>query len=407
MRPFDFFTFLLIFLGAFSYLNARFVKLPATIAFMLGALVVSIIILALHSMGLEYVRYLIVTLGEIDFSTTVLYGILSFLLFAGSLQLDIRKLAEEKWVILVLATFGVIISTFLVGTFMYWVFNALGVNVPYVFALLFGALISPTDPVIVIGMLKEAKIPSSVKMKVMGESLFNDGIAIVLFVILLALTQFGADIGAGDVALMLLQQLGGSLVLGLLLGWITYHLLSQVDHDNVRVMITLGLVAGGYDLATILGTSGPITVVIMGLIVRNYRIDKRTRNFEGLYRFWELIDEFLNAGLFVLMGLQILALPFSSLHVIAAVCAIVVVLISRYISVALPIASFRLYRPFTRNVTLILTWMGLRGGISLALALSLSPSNITYAILTSTYMVVLFSTVVQGLSFRRFVSSQS
>jgi Na+:H+ antiporter len=400
MATFDIVTLLLLFLAVFSFINARFVKLPPIIAFTLGSLGLAGLLLLLQWLGLRTFDSLIRLIEEVDFSTTVLSGILSFLLFAGSLQLDIRRLAEEKWVIFTLATFGVILSTFLVGTAMWGIFYALSIPVPYLYALVFGALISPTDPVIVIGLLKKARIPSALKAKVMGEALFNDGISIVLFVVLLTIATFGGDINPTGVLLLLVQQLLGSAILGLLSGWVTYHLLAQVKKPSVQIMISVGLVAGCYDLAAFLNMSGPITVVIMGLIVRNYR----KNSFGELYAFWNLIDEFLNGALFILMGLQLLALPFTGPHLVAAVCAILVVLAGRYFSVLIPISLFRLFRPFTKNVVLFLTWVGLRGGVSLALALSLPGSPITHAIWSATFFVVIFSTVVQGLTFRSYIT---
>ena len=402
MAAFDIVTLLLLALALFSFINARFVKLPPIIAFTLGSLGLAGILLILQWAGLRYFDWVVHLIAEVDFSATVLYGILSFLLFAGSLQLDIRKLAEQKWVIFTLATFGVVLSTFIVGTAMFYIFAALSIPVPYIYSLLFGALISPTDPVIVIGLLKKAKIPSSLKAKVMGEALFNDGIAIVLFVVLLTVATFGGEINPSGVLLLLVRQLLGSAFLGLAAGWITYQLLAQVKKPSVQIMISVGLVAGGYDLATVLGISGPITVVIMGLIVRNYR----DKPFGELYAFWNLMDEFLNGALFILMGLQLLALPFTGPYLVAAVAAIPVVLIGRYLSVLLPIALFRPFRSFTKNVVLFLTWVGLRGGVSLALALSLPGNPINHALWSATFFVVIFSTIVQGLSFRSYVTSR-
>lgn len=402
MAAFDIVTLLLLALAIFSFINARFIKLPPIIAFTLGSLGLAGLLLLLQWAGLRYFDWVVHLIAEVDFSSTVLNGILSFLLFAGALQLDIRKLAELKWVIFTLATFGVVLSTFIVGTLMFYIFAALTIPVPYIYSLLFGALISPTDPVIVIGLLKKAKIPSSLKAKVMGEALFNDGIAIVLFVVLLTVATFGGEISPSGVLVLLVRQLLGSAFLGLAIGWITYHLLAQVKKPSVQIMISVGLVAGGYDFATVLGISGPITVVIMGLIVRNYR----DKPFGELYSFWNLIDEFLNGALFILMGLQLLALPFTGPYLVAAVCAILVVLLGRYISVLLPITLFKFFRPFTRNVVFFLTWLGLRGGVSLALALSLPGNPITHAIWSATFFVVIFSTVVQGLSFRSYVSSR-
>ena len=400
MHAFNILTLVLVFLAILAYLNAKLTKLPPTIAYMLGSLILAGALLILRSLNIPFVPRLITTLADIDFSATVLYGILSFLLFAGALQLDVRDLATEKWTILTLATFSVVISAFLVGSLMYYVYQALSVPLPYLYCLLFGALISPTDPVIVINMLKGTATPNRLKVKVMGESLFNDGIAIVLFVVILTLAQFRTEIDAADITVLLIQQIAGSAILGLGLGWLTGKLITTVGADSVRILITMGIVAGGYDLAISLNISGPITIVIMGLVVRNF---PGQHNFNALYGFWGLLDEFLNAGLFVLMGLELLTIPLAGPFLAAAIIGILVVLLSRYISVYIPIRIFRFFRPFPRFTVALLTWMGLRGGVSLALGLSLPPSRTSHAIWTATYTVVIFSTIVQGLTFRHYI----
>jgi len=243
-------------------------------------------------------------------------------------------------------------------------------------------------------------------LKVMGEALFNDGISIVLFVILFTLAQLGGEISATDVTILVFQQLIGSAALGLALGWITHSLLKKIDSYTSLIFITLGLVAGGYDLALLLGTSGPITIVVLGLFLRNYKWQTRAPDhpLNQLPVFWTLLDEFLNAALFVMMGLQILKLRFTPLFAAIGGIAIVVTLFGRWISVWIPVTTFRHFRHFTKRVVTFLTWGGLRGGISLALALTLPPGPSSSALLAATYIVVLFSTVVQGLTFRKLVS---
>ncbi|MBS0622922.1 MAG: sodium:proton antiporter [Verrucomicrobia bacterium] len=408
MAPFDIFTVILVFLAAFSYLNARFVRIPPTIAYMGGALLISIVILGLKAFDLHVGHLLIDMIERINFSATVLYGVLAFLLFAGSLQLNIQDLAEEKWVILTLSTVGVLLSALFVGVGMYAVFQLLHIGIPFLYALIFGAIISPTDPVIVINLLKRAHIPHPLRIKVMGEALFNDGIAIVLFVVLIAIATLEQKIGASDVLLMVALQIIGSTLLGLLGGFITHKLLTTVDQTGPRILVTLGLVALTYDLAMLSGISGPLTVVIMGLFVRNYKGRRKSSvTFREMYDFWALLDEFLNAVLFLLMGLQLLALPLSWLYALTALISIGVVLIARYLSVAIPIGIFRFFRPFTKRAVVILTWVGMRGGVSLALALSLPESESTNVIWVATYFCVTFSTLVQGLTFKRFVGTSS
>jgi Na+:H+ antiporter len=399
---FDIFTFLLVLSALFAYINSRWLKLPPMIAFMAGSLSLSLLLLLGSSLGFEPAIMAIKNLKSIDFSSTVLYGILSFLLFAGSLQLDIRDLAKEKWVIFALATVGVIISTFVVGLLMHYVFQLVGIGVPIFYSLAFGALISPTDPVIVIGLLKGSRTSGNLRMKVMGEALFNDGIAIVLFTILFALGSAPNSVTFQMVATLFAQQMVGSILLGLLTGWITYRLLSHVTEAPVQLFLTLGAVAFSYDIATWFGTSGPITVVILGLFVKNYRGRRPIPDepFSTCIMFWTWLDEFLNAALFVMMGLELLSVRFTKTQCLAGALAILVVLFGRLISVWIPIRIFKFFRPFTKRAVLFLTWVGLKGGIPLALALSLPQDKIGLTLVSATYMVVIFSIFIQGLSFR-------
>lgn len=394
---FELSTGILILAAVFSYLNSRFFKLQPLIAFMLGAFIFSLILRVLNGLDWEPATSLIELFSQVDFSYTVLYEILSFLLFAGALQTNIREMAEQKWVILFLSTISVVISTFIVGTFMWLVFRELGFYISYLYALVFGALISPTDPIIVIGILKRSLMSRSLRIKIVGEALFNDGIAIVLFVVLVGLARFGGEVIALDVTWLLLKQLVGSVGLGLFYGWLMHKLLYKISDFNTQVFITLGIVAGGYDLALWFGISGPITIVIAGLFFRNYRPSDTLpeRAYHELYGFWGLVDELLNAGLFILMGLEILAFKFSEPYLIAAFLAIFVVLLGRFISVWVPIRVFSVYQKFNENALQILTWAGLRGGISLALALTL-PGDPGYNILAFiTYAVVIFSLTIQ------------
>lgn len=407
MYAFDIFTLLLVFGGLFSYLNTRWVHLPPTIGFMLGSLVLSLGLLGFERLGSETASHFISLFSDIDFGATILSGILSFLLFAGSLQLDMWEVRREKWVILTLATVGVILSTLIVGVLTHLLFLLVGLHIPFLYALGFGALISPTDPVIVIGMLKHSSAAKALKMKMMGEALFNDGIAIVLFVIIFTLAVSPLSLSLREIILLLLQQLVGSAALGVAMGWVLSRLISHLDSTHAQIFVTLGAVAGGYDLATLLGSSGPIAVVIMGLFVRNYKghHQKITRDYAPLYSFWTLLDEFLNAALFVMMGLALLQVPFFSPPFAAAgALTILVVLFGRFVSVWVPVRFFRFFRPFTKHVVTYLTWGGLRGGVSLALALTLPANPANDAILACTYLVVIFSTVVQGLTFRKLLS---
>lgn len=403
MYIFDIFTILLILAALFSYVNDRFKAFPPTVGFMVGSLLLSFILLALRHFGFEFADKVIDQMSGVDFGSTVLFGILSFLLFAGSLQMEISDLAKEKWIILTLATAGVVISTFIVGVLMYYVFYLFHIEISPLYALIFGALISPTDPVIVIGTIRKSLIEKSLKMQIIGEALFNDGIAIILFVALISLANFEMTLSFGAVSHILIKQILGSILLGFAVGWLIHFLVFDSESLNTRILITLGCVAGGYDLAMTLGISAPITIVIAGLFFRNYHGPEAHLNLKPLYHFWTILDEFLNAILFILMGLEIMILSFTPMQAMAGIVSIGVVLFARYVSVWLPLKIFGNNRELTKKGVFLLTWAGLRGGISLAMALSLPDSHTSNAIRCSTYLVVLFSTLVQGVTLKRYV----
>ncbi len=405
MPIFNSFTLLLLLCAFFGYINSRFVRLPPTLGFMVGSLFLSIFLLVLQALDISFAADLIERLHGIDFSKTVLYGILSFLLFAGALQFNVAELAKERWLILTLSTCSVIIATLVVGALMTVVFMLFGFSIPWPYAFLFGALISPTDPVIIIGLFKGAKGDQPLKMTISGEALFNDGAAIILFVVLLAIVN-AQGIEFGQIAYLLLRQVLGSVLLGLGLGWLTHRLISKTTQLSLQTLISLGFVAGGYDLALLFGTSGPIAIVIAGLFVRNYRSHGASGPLarHNLYRIWGVIDEFLNAALFVLMGFEILTLPSSWALWGAGLLAIAVVLFGRFASLFIPIGAIPSFKARAMGAVPLLTWAGLRGGISLALALSLPEGAAHNIILCSTYVVVLFSTLVQGLTVKKFIN---
>lgn len=392
----------------FSFINYRFIKLPTTIGLMLIALVVSLLLLAAGKLGLGELETQAKTLlSAIDFNQTLMQGMLSFLLFAGALHINLNDLAKQKWVISSLATFGILISTFLIGGLSYFLLNWLGVGLPFIYCLLFGSLISPTDPIAVLGILKSANAPKTLETKIAGESLFNDGVAVVVFIVLLGIAASGDEISAGHIALIFLEEAVGGVVFGFAIGWLTYQMLKQVDNYQVEVLLTLALVMGGYALASAIHVSGPIAVVVAGLLIGNhgrmFAMSEHSR--EHLDTFWELIDEILNAVLFVLIGLEVLVLPFTSDVLIAGLALIPLILAARFTSVGLTITLLRFRREFTPGVIKILTWGGLRGGISVALALSLPAGEARDVILAITYIVVIFSIVVQGLSIGRLVKA--
>jgi CPA1 family monovalent cation:H+ antiporter len=403
MALLDIIALLLSLAAVFSYLNHRYVRLPTTIGLMLIALLASLAIIGLSQLGLAFPEVWASNILErIDFNETLLHGMLSFLLFAGALHVNLEDLAKQKWVIATLASVGVLSSTFIIGGLSWWLFALLGLDIAFIYCLLFGALISPTDPIAVLGILKTVGAPKSLETKITGESLFNDGVGVVIFLVLLGIAASG-EVSAGEVALLFVEEALGGALFGLLIGWIAYRMLASVDNYQVEILITLALVMGGYSLAGALHLSGPIAIVIAGLLIGNHgrvmAMSDHTR--EHLDTFWELVDEILNAVLFVLIGLEVLALHFQPNYLLAAIALIPMVLLARLISVGVPITLMRRLREFTPHAIKALTWGGLRGGISVALALSLPPGPERDAILAVTYVVVVFSILAQGLTVGR------
>jgi len=400
MTAFQIIALLITLTALFSYLNYRYFKLPATIGVMLIAL--------LASLGLIGVGHFVpglrdqaeALLQRIDFDDTLMQGMLSFLLFAGALHINLNDLAQQKGVIATLAVAGVLISMFIFGSLIYFVLQWLGLGLNYAWCLLFGALISPTDPVAVIGILKGAKVPHSLETKIAGESLFNDGIGVVAFIVLHEIAVGGHNAVPSHIGLLFLEEAVGGAVFGLVIGWVTYRLLKSVDNYQVEVMLTLALVMGGYSLASAIHTSGPIAVVVAGLFIGNhgraFAMSETTRH--RLDTFWELVDEILNALLFVLIGLEVLVLAYTRDLLLAGLLAIPAVLLARWICVGIPVKVMSFWRRFTPGAVTVMTWGGLRGGISVALALSLPPSREREVVLAVTYVIVIFSILVQGLT---------
>jgi CPA1 family monovalent cation:H+ antiporter len=397
---------LLITLAAlFSYLNYRFVRLPNTIGIMIISLVMSLGLLVLGKLGwTDLIFYTNKILRSIDFHETLMKGMLSFLLFAGALHVNLNDLRQQTGVIAVLATVGVLISTFMIGSLSWLVLHALNIHFEFIYCLLFGALISPTDPIAVLGILKRARVPKSLETKISGESLFNDGMGVVVFLVLFGLAT-GGNMTSADIGWLLVQEIAGGIVFGLALGVGVYYLLKDVDNYQLEVMLTLALVMGGYALAHELHLSGPLAVVAAGLFIGNhgrlFAMSEKTR--AHLDTFWELIDEILNAVLFVLIGLEVLLLAIRSEYFLAALAIIPLVLLARFVSVGLPIWIMSRFRQFSPGVVQVMTWGGLRGGISVALALSLPFGSERDVILAITYAVVIFSIIIQGLTISRMV----
>ena len=390
--------------SAFSYINYRFIKLPTTIGVLIIAIICSLILIAISSLGyIQFEKSAELVISNIDFDQTLMHGMLSFLLFAGALHVNIDDLAKQKWVIISLASIGLLFSTFLIGSFTWIIFNLLNVDLDYIYCLVFGALISPTDPIAVLGILKKAGIPKSLETKVVGESLFNDGIGIVVFLVLIEIAFSGHKFDLSSVLVLFLSETVGGAVFGFVIGWIVYKLLKTVDNYHVEILMTLALVMGGYTLAIYLHLSGPIAIVIAGLLIGNrgriLAMSDKTR--DNLDTFWELIDEILNVILFVLIGLEILIISFSINYIYASLLIIPVILFSRFITVFIPVTILKYLRDFSPNAIKIMTWGALRGGISVALALSIPAGTEREIIVSITYIVVVFSIIVQGLTISR------
>jgi len=405
MGLFDIIAILITLSAVFSWINQRFLKLPTAIGLMLIALLMSLTLLLPipGSEGLEQDAKAM--LASIDFDATLLHGMLSFLLFAGALHVNLHDLARQKWVIAILASVGVLASTFIVGGGAWALFRAVGLEVPLIYCLLFGALISPTDPIAVLGILKSAGAPKTLETKITGESLFNDGVAVVLFLLLLEVAVGSEQVTLGSALTLFGQEALGGLALGLAAGGLAYLMLARVDNYQVEVLITLALASGAYAMAEHFHISAPITVVIAGLLIgnqgRNGAMTPAT--VERLDDFWELIDEGLNAVLFVLIGLEVLVLTLNAQYILAGLLSIPLVIGARALSTGLPIAAMRRFRSLSPGVVAILTWGGLRGGISVALALSLPHGEVRDILVTATYIVVVFSILVQGLTLAPLV----
>jgi CPA1 family monovalent cation:H+ antiporter len=406
MSLFDLFAVVIVLAAFFSFLNFRLLKLPSTIGLMALTLLFSVLLVAVGSIfpGVESQARAIVR--QFDFGQALLHGMLGFLLFAGALHVDLGDLARHRGPIAVLATVGVLLSTAIVGGLVWGMLALLGSPLRLIDCMLFGALISPTDPISVLGLLKQLGAPKRLEIQIAGESLFNDGVGVVVFSGLLELAAGEPGLDAGHFALLFAREAAGGAVFGLLVGVLVYRMLRLVDNYQVEILLSLALVAGGYAGAEALHLSGPIAMVVAGLLIGNHGrlFAMSSATIEHLDVFWELVDEILNAVLFVLIGLEVLVLSFSRLDLIAGILAIGIVLFARVVSVGLPMWALQRWESFEPSLVPILTWGGLRGGISVALALSLPGDGAPGAvpgrevILAITYFVVVFSILVQGLT---------
>lgn len=385
----------------FAYINHKFIKLPATIGIMALSLISSLVLVLVGRYFPHLADPIVEMLADIDFYDLLINMMLSFLLFAGAIHINISALKKQALPIFTLATLGTVLSTFLVGAFVYLLFMLFHTKVDFIYCLLFGALISPTDPIAVLGILKKAKIPKSLEMKITGESLFNDGVGVVVFLTLLKIAEVGVDNITGiEIAGDFLHEVGGGLLYGAVLGFIGFILLRSIDNYQVEVLITLAIVMGGYSLAHTLHVSGPLAMVVAGVITgnqgRELGMSDITRDY--LDKFWELIDEILNAILFLLIGFEMLVLDINNSMLAIGALVVFVVLLARWLAVALPVTLLRRFVKFEKHAIAMLTWGGLRGGISVALALSLPVNMYRNEVVTLTYIIVIFSIVVQGLS---------
>lgn len=398
-------TIIIVLTAVFAYINHRVIKWPPTIGIMVLSLSASILLAALGEFNPLFYSRAIKFASSINFKDVLMNFMLSFLLFAGAIHIDADKLKKERWPILLLSTMGIVLSTTIVGCVTWYLFQFFQLPVPFIYCLLFGALISPTDPIAVLAILKEAKIPATLELKISGESLFNDGVAVVVFVTLMDVARSGASaVDMLVVGKLFLQEAIGGMLFGALLGYIGYYALRSIDDYKVEILVTLALVMGGYSIAGYLHVSGPLAMVVAGIITGNKVKDEILSHVsrDYLVKFWELIDEILNAVLFLLIGLEMLIIKVTATVLVIGGIAIIVVLIARLVSVFLPILLLRFKIKFEKHAVAILTWGGLRGGLSVALALSLSPEMHRDEFLLITYMVVVFSILVQGLTIGGF-----
>ena len=401
MALYNIFAVITVLAALFGYINYRFLKLPGTIGIMIISLLSSLLVVVLGELKPVLFAEITGLVKSIDFSTILMKIMLSFLLFAGAIQLDGESMKKQRTPILIFSTISTLISTFLIGVLVFGLCLLLKFPIPFLYCLLFGALISPTDPIAVLSILRRAHIPTSLETKINGESLFNDGIAVVIFITIYEVIASGSkNIDAGHVLWLFLREGGGGVLLGVLLGYAGFLFIKSIDHYQVEVMITLAIVTGGYLLADGLGVSGPLAMVVAGLITGNKSraevMSHTTREY--IDKFWEMLDEFLNAILFLLIGFEMLVLPFNKIYLVLGLMSIPIALLARYLSVLIPISILKHTTVFEKNAIAILTWGGLRGGISVALALSIPRQMHGPLLIFITYVIVLFSIIVQGLT---------
>jgi CPA1 family monovalent cation:H+ antiporter len=403
------FTILIVITALFGYVNERFIKMPLSIGIMLMSMLLSVGILTIGKNFPDFQQRSMGTIAGLDFHALVIKIMLGFLLFASAYHINVRRLQREIIPVVTFASIGVLISTFIIGILSYWMLGFFFDDVNLIYCLLFGALISPTDPIAVMGIIKNVALPKSLKAKISGESLFNDGVGVLLFVILLEIANPGVENpSAGKMIWTFVQETGGGLLWGAILGYSSTYLHKQIDNYKIEVLITLAVVMGGYSFASYMHVSGPLSMVAAGIILGDKGVESMsdiTSDYVG--KFWELIDEILNALLFLLIGFEMLVIPFTWRSVSIGSLSVVIVLLGRWMSVLIPVFFLSFRQAFEKNSIAFLTWGGLRGGISIALALSLPQAMHRNRIVTITYFVVLFSILVQGLTIGKVAKKLS
>ena len=396
--------------SVFGFVNHRWIKWPNTIGTMVLALLFSVILVISGEFFPSFLDKIVFIVAKLDFQKALMNFMLSFLLFAGAIQINANRLKKERLPIIALSTVGILISTFLVGVLSCYLFKIFQINIEFIYCLLFGALISPTDPIAILSIIKSAKIPPSLEIKISGESLFNDGVAVVLFISIAEIAGNGMQhFEILDVVKLFIREAFGGLLFGALLGYTGFLALRTIDNYNLEVLITLAIVMGGYSIAGYLHISGPLAMVVAGIITGNKIKDEVMSDItqDYLSKFWELIDEILNAILFLLIGMEMLIIKINLTVFVTGLIIIAIVLFARWISVFIPVYFLKFWTTFEKNTVAILTWGGLRGGLSVALALSLPVSMHRDEFVLVTYIVVIFSIIVQGLTIGGLVKRLS
>ena len=407
MTLFHSFSLILVIAALFAYLNIRYLKLTSSISLMLLGVLLSFVMFIIGAITPSFSVMVTDILNTIDFAHLLLEFMLSFLLFAGALHADGNMMKKSKWSIASFATLGVILSTFIVGTLLYYLLQLLNLPGSYTICLLFGALISPTDPLAVLDILRKSHMPKSLEIKITGESLLNDGMGVVMFLSIYEVHKLGFEnVGATFIELLLIKELAGGILTGLIIGYIGFRLMESIDHYKTEVMISLAMVCGGYSLCDYMSFSGPLCMVMAGLSmgknVHSNGISDMTRDY--LNKFWEMLDEILNALLFVLIGLEIYIINFTWTYLMVGAFTIILVLIGRYLSLLISSSVVNDKNIYEPNALKIMTWGGLRGGVSIALALSLPEDFNRELVVSITYINVVFSIIFQGLTINRFIN---